>query len=241
MSLAAAFEIGRLLGLSQPALVRALIQWRAEQFGAARANQLGSVLTDAGAAARRGAPRRRPRPARRDGAVDAGAGADPRQVVGPARPIADPGRPIELDGPLDQRRGRRPRHRPRRRDRSRPPSRRHVRRARGDRGHHRPHRRRPRPRPRSTACGRALDTELGRDGRRRDADDEGRPGTQGRPAPPRTGAGTGGRPRRARRAARRVADRRRRRPHDEDVVHERARRRCSSSSTRVQGRVHRAT
>src|SRR5690606_20678835 len=37
LSLAAAFEIGRLLALSHPAIVAALMRWRREQFGAARA------------------------------------------------------------------------------------------------------------------------------------------------------------------------------------------------------------
>ena len=47
VSLAAAFEIGRLLGLSQPALVSALVRWRSEQFGAARAHTVGEVVTKA--------------------------------------------------------------------------------------------------------------------------------------------------------------------------------------------------
>ena len=38
LSLAAAFEIGRLLALSQPSVVSAQLRWRREQFGAARAD-----------------------------------------------------------------------------------------------------------------------------------------------------------------------------------------------------------
>lgn len=101
VSLAAAFEIGRLLGLSQPALVRALVQWRAEQFGAARAQELGSRVTATTF----------PLGGGRLGG-DLGrllgmelirlAGAQPEAVVGPARPVADAGRPIELKGRLDQ-------------------------------------------------------------------------------------------------------------------------------------------
>ena len=50
LSLAAAFEIGRLLALSQPGSSRALMAWRAEQFGAERARQLVSAVSDAAAA-----------------------------------------------------------------------------------------------------------------------------------------------------------------------------------------------
>ena len=50
LSLAAAFEIGRLLALSQPAVVRALMAWRAEQFGAERAKQLVDALAQAATA-----------------------------------------------------------------------------------------------------------------------------------------------------------------------------------------------
>jgi len=102
VSLAAAFEIGRLLGLSQPALVSALVQWRSEQFGAARAHTIADVLTQASPftpdVTRQG----------RDLGRLVGmqmmnlAGQTPETVVGPGRPIADPGRPIGLEGPLDQ-------------------------------------------------------------------------------------------------------------------------------------------
>jgi hypothetical protein len=102
VSLAAAFEIGRLLGLSQPALVSALVQWRSEQFGAARAHTIADVLTQASPftpdVTRQG----------RDLGRLVGmqmmnlAGQTPETVVGPSRPIADPGRPIGLEGPLDQ-------------------------------------------------------------------------------------------------------------------------------------------
>jgi hypothetical protein len=102
VSLAAAFEIGRLLGLSQPALVSALVRWRSEQFGAARAHTVGEVVS-----------RETPftpdatRPGRDLGRLIGMqmmtiAGQAPTTVAGPARPIVDPGRPIELQGPLDQ-------------------------------------------------------------------------------------------------------------------------------------------
>ena len=47
LSLAGAFEIGRLLALSQPSVVRALLAWRAEQFGAERAKQIVDAASDA--------------------------------------------------------------------------------------------------------------------------------------------------------------------------------------------------
>jgi hypothetical protein len=45
VSLAALFEIGRLLTLSKPTMVAALIQWRRELFGAARARELADLLS----------------------------------------------------------------------------------------------------------------------------------------------------------------------------------------------------
>jgi hypothetical protein len=103
VSLAAAFEIGRLLGLSQPALVRALVQGGADQFGAARAGELGSRLTE------KAFPIDSSRLAGDLGRLvglqlATLAGASPGNaatVVGPGRPVADPGRSIELKGSLD--------------------------------------------------------------------------------------------------------------------------------------------
>ena len=97
LSLAVAFEIGRLLALSQPSLVAALMRWRREQFGAERARRLnGKLVTSvdfardvvatgvaAGIASRIGT-----------GFVKISA-KDPLAAFGDARPIADPGRPIE--------------------------------------------------------------------------------------------------------------------------------------------------
>ena len=45
ISLAAMFEIGRLLTLSKPTLIAALMDWRRELFGAARARELANTLT----------------------------------------------------------------------------------------------------------------------------------------------------------------------------------------------------
>ena len=98
LSLAIAFEIGRLLAFSRPAFVSALMQWRREQFGAERARRLArlaakSVATLAGIL--------------EQGVVHA-LGAQvgralvletatrPAAVLGPFRPPVDPGRPIEF-------------------------------------------------------------------------------------------------------------------------------------------------
>jgi hypothetical protein len=102
VSLAAAFEIGRLLGLSQPALVSALVRWRGEQFGAARAHTIGDVITK-DTPFTSDATRPGPELGRLVGLqMMTMAGQAPDTVTGPARPPVDPGRPIELDGPLDE-------------------------------------------------------------------------------------------------------------------------------------------
>jgi len=46
ISLAALFEIGRLLTLNKPTLVATLMHWRRELFGAARARQLADLLAN---------------------------------------------------------------------------------------------------------------------------------------------------------------------------------------------------
>ncbi|MGI9052149.1 MAG: hypothetical protein ACR2HQ_05780 [Ilumatobacteraceae bacterium] len=98
LSLAAAFEIGRLLGLSQLSVVSALLRFRGEQFGAGRIREVLDLVTDfalPGLLAE----------------VDFGrfvalqtldgmvVGAD--DTIGPRRPIADPGREINVRGELD--------------------------------------------------------------------------------------------------------------------------------------------
>jgi hypothetical protein len=99
LSYAAAYEIGRLLALSQLSVVSALLRFRGDQFGAGRITHLlgrlvppvfQQPLGDLSALSRlvsRGVV----------GAVAANAS----EVVGPSRPLADPGRPLELDGDLD--------------------------------------------------------------------------------------------------------------------------------------------
>ena len=104
LTYAAAFEIGRLLALSQPPVVAALMRWRAEQFGAARAAQL-AAQTVAGTSLLGGAPAVTDVPDL--GRIVGGAllgriDADPAATVGPRRPLADPGAPIAgLAGDLE--------------------------------------------------------------------------------------------------------------------------------------------
>src|SRR5690606_1740494 len=103
LAYACAFEIGRLLALSHPSVVAAMARWRAEQFGAARAKRFADVLmTDSmigaldlevNAIGKLGAQVSRK-------LVELAAQA-PERVLGPSRPLVDPGRPIEdLDGEL---------------------------------------------------------------------------------------------------------------------------------------------
>jgi hypothetical protein len=99
LSYAAAFEIGRLLALSQLSIVSALLRFRRERFGAARVRHLtetivpGALLPEL------------------DDVFDLShlvaqslvttVAEAPGRVVGPPRPVADPGRPLTLSGSLD--------------------------------------------------------------------------------------------------------------------------------------------
>jgi hypothetical protein len=98
LSLAIAFEIGRLLALSRPAFVGALMQWRREQFGAERARRLarlaGKSIGKLGDILKEGVV----------GSLGPLIGktfvletaVKPQNVLGPFRPPVDPGRPIEF-------------------------------------------------------------------------------------------------------------------------------------------------
>lgn len=104
LSLAAAFEIGRLLAFSQPSVVSALIRWRGEQFGAERARKMGNLILGSlgllqpalsGSIFQLGQLTGKQ--------VVLGAAAAPGNVLGPNRPFADPGRPVAyLTGDVDQ-------------------------------------------------------------------------------------------------------------------------------------------
>jgi hypothetical protein len=105
LSIAAAFEIGRLLALSAPAIVAAQLRWRAEQFGAARAKRFVTHALEGLTALGIEVP-----PKAKVGdlgrllgrQVTLAAAADPEGVLAPSRPLADPGRPIDLDGGVDE-------------------------------------------------------------------------------------------------------------------------------------------
>ena len=104
VALAAAFEIGRLLALSQPSVVSALMRWRREQFGAERARQLAKVaMKQLGLLA----------PALEGSVTDLGrlvgkqfilaASESPEKILAPNRVLVDPGRPLNyLTGNLEQ-------------------------------------------------------------------------------------------------------------------------------------------
>ncbi len=88
LSLATAFEIGRLLAVSQPSVVAALLAWRREGFGASR---LQALLTDGSAFSQRVLTAFAQSPAQLSGVVAAGVlaqlGADSATMLGPVRPI----------------------------------------------------------------------------------------------------------------------------------------------------------
>ncbi len=99
LSLAAAFEIGRLLGLSQLSVVSALLRFRGEQFGAGRVREILSQVTVFEL------------PEIVDQYIDLARfvavhvlgdlARSPDQMLGPRRPIVDPGRELVVDGDLD--------------------------------------------------------------------------------------------------------------------------------------------
>lgn len=95
---AAAFEIGRLLALSQLSIVSALLRFRAEQFGKERVRQVvdsfvpfDGLLTSSDASLSRLVSH---------SLVDALA-TRTGATIGPTRPVVDPGRPIRVSGSLD--------------------------------------------------------------------------------------------------------------------------------------------
>lgn len=100
LSLASAFEIGRLLGLSQLSIVSALLRFRGEQFGAGRVRELLSRVTDFEL------------PELLEERIDLGRYValqvldaivkSPADAIGPRRPVADPGREVLVRGDLDE-------------------------------------------------------------------------------------------------------------------------------------------
>lgn len=98
LSLAIAFEIGRLLALSRPAFVGALMKWRREQFGAERARRLARLaaqsigklgdILQAGVVSTFGPLIGR--------TLVLETAVKTETVLGPFRPSVDPGRPIDF-------------------------------------------------------------------------------------------------------------------------------------------------
>jgi hypothetical protein len=103
LSLAAAFEIGRLMALSQLSVVSALLRFRAEQFGAGRVREILAELISFAL----------PSLAElRAARIDMGRfvalqvlpvlAKNTDRMIGPQRPVADPGRPLRVEGDLDR-------------------------------------------------------------------------------------------------------------------------------------------
>ena len=105
VSYAAAYEIGRLLALSQSALVTALMRWRQEQFGAQRAALLAALAAHpVGFLDDTLFEHRTPGLGALVGRhIVLGAAKKTDAVFASSRPLVDPGRPLDfLDGNLDQ-------------------------------------------------------------------------------------------------------------------------------------------
>ena len=96
LSLAAAFEIGRLTALSQLSVVGALQRLRQQQFGAGRLQELLARAQQPAP----GGPVVRPG---KHVALDilTRLAKAPEATLGPRRPLADPGRPLDLPADLD--------------------------------------------------------------------------------------------------------------------------------------------
>jgi hypothetical protein len=100
LALAAAFEIGRLLALSQLSVVSALLRFRGEQFGAGRVREVLAQLMPFAL------------PGLKHERVDMGRfvalqvlgvlANNTDRMIGPRRPVADPGRPLRVSGDLDE-------------------------------------------------------------------------------------------------------------------------------------------
>jgi hypothetical protein len=99
LAYSAAFEIGRLLALSQPSVVAALLRWRQERFGADRAHRfVGSIVGETGILAKALGDAGLPVSALGDALARgmlAGAAEAPSKVFGPRRALADPGPPVK--------------------------------------------------------------------------------------------------------------------------------------------------
>ena len=98
LSLAAAFEIGRLLALSQPSMVASLLRWRQLGYQAARLDAIwGGILDDLDLSGVVLQPGKLLGTALGRGLVRA-ISANPSDTVGPPRELLTAGTPMELDG-----------------------------------------------------------------------------------------------------------------------------------------------
>lgn len=98
LSLAAAFEIGRLLALSQPSMVAALLEWRQRDYQVARGHAIwDGVIADLGISGvlMNAAPSLGVMLSR---AFAGAAASAPGAVIGPPRQLVTPGAPMELGG-----------------------------------------------------------------------------------------------------------------------------------------------
>lgn len=98
LSLAAAFEIGRLLALSQPSMVAALLEWRQRDYQVARGHAIwDGVIADLGltGVVMNAAPSLGILLSR---AFAGAAATAPGAVIGPPRELVTPGAPMELKG-----------------------------------------------------------------------------------------------------------------------------------------------
>jgi len=110
LSYAAAFEIGRLLTLARPSVVARLMRWRREAFGVESARRKAELAIEPVRKAEllSGVPEPGRGPELVIGrvlgkALMERAAESPQEVLGPTRPLVDPGRPLELgDRPLVQ-------------------------------------------------------------------------------------------------------------------------------------------
>nr|WP_294692539.1 hypothetical protein [uncultured Friedmanniella sp.] len=91
LSLAAAFEVGRLLALSRPAMVAALLRWRQRQFEVARSRSIWDAVTDLPFEVTLGAGLRRQLESRLRELVT----TDPDTMIGPHRNPIGPGDPVD--------------------------------------------------------------------------------------------------------------------------------------------------
>jgi hypothetical protein len=99
ISLAAAFEIGRLLALSRPAMVAALLRWRQEDYQTARQQAIWSGNESFVTGLLSGEAVIGPRLGESLGrALTRNLVANPSGVLGDPTPLVAPGRPLDVDG-----------------------------------------------------------------------------------------------------------------------------------------------